>query len=154
MDLSKYLSPSKGPMQTLTKKPMKLPPRNAMVQLTDPDTGKARKMKPLGQAARRIYRKQILAGTDPAFVLPRELRWQPDGSGGGRIFARPAAEIQKRQAYKSYLSSHQLNNTEQLPGLAGFGLLCALCAQSIDVSIWLQRAQRDCQRVLHFAPGC
>ena len=41
------------------------------------------------------------------------------GSGGGRIFARPAAEIQKRQAYKSYLSSHQLNNTEQLlPGLA------------------------------------
>ena len=123
MDLSKYLSPSKGPMQTLTKKPMKLPPRNAMVQLTDPDTGKARKMKPLGQAARRIYRKQILAGTDPAFVLPRELRWQPDGSGGGRIFARPAAEIQKRQAYKSYLSSHQLNNTEQLPGLAGFGLL-------------------------------
>ena len=61
-------------MQTLTKKPMKLPPRNAMVQLTDPDTGKARKMKALGQAARRIYRKQILAGTDPAFVLPRELR--------------------------------------------------------------------------------
>ena len=91
MDLSKYLSPSKGPMQTLTKKPMKLPPRNAMVQLTDPDTGKARKMKALGQAARRIYRKQILAGTDPAFVLPRELRWQPDGSGGGRIFARPGA---------------------------------------------------------------
>ena len=42
-------------MQTLTKKPMKLPPRNAMVQLTDPDTGKARKMKPLGQATRRIY---------------------------------------------------------------------------------------------------
>ena len=67
----------------MTKKPMKLPPRNAMVQLTDPDTGKARKMKPLGQAARRIYRKQILAGTDPAFVLPRELRWQPDDSGGG-----------------------------------------------------------------------
>ena len=102
---------------------MKLPPRNAMVQLTDPDTGKTRKMRALGQAARRIYRKQILAGTDPAFVLPRELRWQPDGSGGGRIFARPAAEIQKRQAYKSYLSSHQLNNTEQLPGLVGFGLL-------------------------------
>ena len=67
----------------MTKKPMKLPPRNAMVQLTDPDTGKARKMKPLGQAARRIYRKQILAGTDPAFVLPRELRWQPDGCGYG-----------------------------------------------------------------------
>jgi hypothetical protein len=30
-----------------------------------------------------------------------------------------AAEIQKRQAYKSYISSHQLNNTEQLPGLGG-----------------------------------
>ena len=109
-------------MQTLTKKPMKLPPRNAMVQLTDPDTGKARKMRALGQAARRIYRKQILAGTDPAFVLPRELRWQ-DGLGGGRIFARPAAEIQKRQAYKSYLSSHQLHNTEKLPKFAGFDML-------------------------------
>ena len=72
MDLSKYPSTSKGPMPT--KKPMKLPPRNAPVQLTDPETGKTRTMKALGAAARRIYRKQILAGTDPAFVLPRELR--------------------------------------------------------------------------------
>ena len=109
-------------MKTLMK-PMKLHARNAKVQLTDPETGKTRTMKALGRAARRIYRKQILAGTDPAFVLPRALRWQPDGSGGGRIYARPAAEIQKRQAYKSYLSSHQLHNTEKLPGLAGFDLL-------------------------------
>ena len=76
-------------IQTLTK-PMKLHARNAKVQLTDPETGKTRTMKALGPAARRIYRKQILAGTDPAFVLPRELRWQPDASGGGgRLIARP-----------------------------------------------------------------
>ena len=109
-------------MKTLMK-PMKLHARNAKVQLTDPETGKTRTMKALGPAARRIYRQWILAGTDPAFVLPRALRWQPDDSGGGRIYARPAAEIQKRQAYKSYLSSHQLHNTEKLPGLAGFDLL-------------------------------
>ena len=85
MDLSENLSTSKGPMKTLTK-PMKMHARNAKVQLTDPETGKTRTMKALGPAARRIYRKQILAGTDPAFVLPRALRWQPDG--GGRIYAR------------------------------------------------------------------
>ena len=111
MDLSKYLSHSIVPMKTLTK-PMKLHARNAKARLTDPETGKTRTMKALGAAARRIYRKQILAGTDPAFVLPRELRWAADSSGGGRIIARPAAQIQKRQAYKSYLSSHQLHNTE------------------------------------------
>ena len=96
-------------MTPLTKKPSKVHARNALVQLTDPETGRPRTMKALGRAARRIYRKQILAGTDPAFVLPRALRWQPDG--GGRIYARPAAEIQKRQAYKSYLSSHQMHDT-------------------------------------------
>ena len=88
MDLSKYLSPSKGPMQTLTKKPMKLHARNAKVRLTDPETGKTRTMKALGAAARRTYRKQILAGTDPAFVLPRELRWSPaERAGDGEMDA-------------------------------------------------------------------
>ena len=101
MDLSKYLSPSKGPMQTLTKKPMKLPPRNAMVQLTDPDTGKARKMKPLGQAARRIYRKQILAGTrGRRRVQPRVEQRQGDAGlqrVGGQA-ALPLA-VRRRRAF-------------------------------------------------------
>ena len=66
MDLSKNLSIGIEPMTT---KPTKMLARNAKVQLTDPETGKTRTMKALGAAARRIYRKQILAGTDPAFVL-------------------------------------------------------------------------------------
>ena len=98
-------------MQTLTKKPMKLPPRNAMVQLTDPDTGKARKMKALGQAARRIYRKQILAGTDPAFVLPRELqavRCVPAFKNAFGIFKFPASRA-RANAHSASLAVRHLD---------------------------------------------
>ena len=57
------------------------------VSLTDPDTKKTRLLSRSGPAARAIYKKQIMAGVDPAFVLPPELRWIPDefSESGGRL---------------------------------------------------------------------
>ena len=94
------------------------------VSLTDPDTKKTRLLSRSGPAARAIYKKQIMAGVDPAFVLPPELRWIPDefSESGGRLAQRPPAEIRKRTAYKSYLASYEILNTEELPGNSGFSL--------------------------------
>ena len=57
------------------------------VSLTDPDTKKTRLMSRSGAAARAIYKKQIVSGIEPAFVLRPDLRWVPDEftEGGGRI---------------------------------------------------------------------
>ena len=95
------------------------------VSLTDPDTKKTRLLSRSGPAARAIYKKQIMAGVDPAFVLPPELRWIPDefSESGGRLAQRPPAGIRKRTAYKSYLASYEILNTEELPGNSGFSLL-------------------------------
>ena len=95
------------------------------VSLTDPDTKKTRLMSRSGAAARAIYKKQIVSGIEPAFVLPPDLRWVPDDftEGGGRIVQRLAADIRKRTAYKSYLASYELHNTEELPKNDGFKLL-------------------------------
>ena len=43
------------------------------VSLTDPDTKKTRLMSRSGAAARAIYKKQIVSGIEPAFVLPPDL---------------------------------------------------------------------------------
>ena len=45
--------------------------------MTDPDTKKTRLLSRSGPAARAIYKKQIMAGVDPAFVLPPELALEP-----------------------------------------------------------------------------
>ena len=142
MDLSENLSTSKGPMQTLTKKPMKLHARNAKVRLTDPETGKTRTMKALGAAARRIHRKQILAGTDPAFVLPRELRWQA-GSGGGGYTRAPRRR--SRSARRIRATSPHTSCITPRNSPAWRGLTCSSTSAACWRARWRSTAARRCR---------